>query len=401
MLDVAVVGMGLIGSAALRHAAVGGASAVGIGPPEPSDWPAHQGPFASHYDSGRITRRLDARREWAVLATRAIEQYPTIAAQSGIEFHRPCGLAFVRDDEPGLANLASVAASIGLPIDVGPVAEALADVPALSFPDRYTAVREAPPAGAIDPRLMIEAQHRAAKRAGALVARDTVIAIRPADGGYEVLTAAGRTHQARQVLIAAGAYANRLLPEPLAMSVRPEAVLLAEVADGDLGRLGSMPSIIYLLDHDELDDVYVVPPMRYPDGRHYVKIGGSNRRAAVLGDEPAMNQWMQQDHADGRLPPLREVLTALLPDVALSGWTTKPCLIGDTASGLPYIDRLDNGCTVAFGGNGHAAKSADAIGSLAAELALNDRWDDDELDRTAFIARLGVHQPSAGSRHGN
>ena len=78
-VDLAVVGLGLIGSAALREAAAVGAASgavvAGIGPAEPAVLSEHAGPFASHYDSGRITRHLDARFEWALLAQRAIARY--------------------------------------------------------------------------------------------------------------------------------------------------------------------------------------------------------------------------------------------------------------------------------------------------------------------------------------
>ncbi|MEM7273395.1 MAG: FAD-dependent oxidoreductase, partial [Actinomycetota bacterium] len=100
MQDLAIVGMGLIGSAALRHAARS-ATVIGIGPTEPQDRADHAGPYASHFDAGRITRRLDVRREWSVLASRAIAEYPTIEARSGIAFHHPAGLVYARHDREG------------------------------------------------------------------------------------------------------------------------------------------------------------------------------------------------------------------------------------------------------------------------------------------------------------
>ena len=44
---------------------------------------------------------------------------------------------------------------------------------------------------------------------------------------------------------------------------------------------------------------------------------------------------------------------------------------------------------MAVGGNGYAAKSADAIGALAAGLVVNRRWTDTEFDARSFelIAR--------------
>ena len=54
--ELAVVGLGLIGAGALRAASASGCRAIGIGSPEPAVFADHDGPFASHYDSGRVTR---------------------------------------------------------------------------------------------------------------------------------------------------------------------------------------------------------------------------------------------------------------------------------------------------------------------------------------------------------
>jgi sarcosine oxidase len=187
-----------------------------------------------------------------------------------------------------------------------------------------------------------------------------------------------------------------------------------------------MPSVLYLLEHPELDDVYIVPPIRYPDGKWYIKIGGSRKHAPVLDDVDSMNRSMRNqsmrnrsmqnpsmqnrarrdrspdsDAGDDQLPALREVLQDVLPDVRFDAWRSKPCLITDTASGLPYVDRVENGVWVAFGGNGHAAKSSDALGALAARFALEGRWTDAELAAGDFAARIGTYVPPAGSRHGN
>lgn len=418
--DLAVIGLGLIGSGAVRHAvssapsstgssstgssggASGGVSVVGIGPAEPVDWRAHRGPFASHYDSGRITRRIDARREWAVLASRSISQYPLIEQRSGIDFHRSTGVAFVRNDQHGIDNVTSVAARLEIPISVGPVATQCQDLDYLDLPEDWTMIREGAPAGAIDPRHMIEAQHRVAVAEGATVLRDVVVSVSPAADGFELSTASGASHHATAVLVAAGAYSHRFLDQPPSVVVRPEAIVLGEVGAATAQRLSTMPSLLYLLDHDEFDDVYVLPPVRYPDGRYYLKMGGSRSTAGVLDDDEAMAEWMTPGNADRFLPVMRQVLSAILPRVEFTGWRTRPCLITDTESGLPYIDQVDDGLYVAFGGNGHAAKSADAIGALGAGLALGGgRWTDAELAADEFRVRFGRYRPPDGSRHGN
>lgn len=400
MTDLAVVGLGLIGSAALRHAAAD-ATVLGIGPAEPTDWANHEGPFASHYDSGRITRGIDARREWATLALRSIDQYRVIEQASGIGFHRPTGVVFVRNDLDGIERVTDVARHLGLDATVGLASDELEDQPQLSFPAGWTSIREPAPAGAIDPRAMLTAQLAAASKAGATIVSDAVVSIRPGRSGFELLTAGGQTHQAREVLISAGAYSGRFFSQPLAMVVRPEAIVMGEVSPEQAESLAAMPSILYLIDHPTFDDVYVVPPALYPDGKWYVKIGGSRRSVPTLVDDAAMDHWMRSSDALDEIPALRDVLTGVLTGIDFLSWHAKPCLITDTASGLPYIDRVDDAMTVAFGGNGHAAKSADAIGALGAALALGGgAWPDDELPPATFSARFGTYKPPAGSRHG-
>ena len=63
---------------------------------------------------------------------------------------------------------------------------------------------------------------------------------------------------------------------------------------------------------------------------------------------------------------------------------TKPCLIPDTPTKLPYLEIVEPGLVMAVGGNGYAAKSADAIGALAAGLVRNGEWTDADLDARSF-----------------
>ncbi len=398
--EIAVIGLGLIGSAAMRHLVLAGRSVVGIGPAEPADWAVHDGPYASHYDNGRITRRLDARREWAILARRAIEQYSTIEAESGIAFHNPAGLTFVRKDPEGIANQRDVIDHLGLPVTIGKTE--LGDGPRhYSFPDNWTTLTEPAPAGAIDPRAMVRAQVIASERHGATVVGEPARVLRRSESGWRIETATS-TVEASSVLLATGAYLQDLHDLEVQASVRPEAVILGRISDGEAERLSDLESVIYLLDHPQIDDVYVCPPVRYPDGHVHIKMGGSHTAAREMTTELAKRKWMAGSDADEQLSVMTEVLTTILPDVAFESFQMKPCLITDTASGLPYVDILARGLYMAAGGNGHAAKSADGIGALASELILNEGgWTDPELARDAFAVRLGSWSPSEGSRHGN
>ena len=392
---VAVVGLGLVGSAALSHVDKE-LEPIGIGVGEPADWKRHRGPFASHYDSGRVTRRIDARREWAILASRSIQRYPLIEQMSDITFHHPTGMLFVRRDADGIARQRSVADELDIPITMTST-EALDTE--YRFPPAWTCIHEPDPAGFIDPRAMIRAQLQNAERQGAELRRTTARSIVRRKQGFQISLADDTTIVAEEVIIATGAYGSQLTAQPLAVSVRPEAVILAELDDVIATGL-TIPSSIFLLDHPQLDDVYIVPPVRYPDDRWYVKMGGSWAGAAPLADEVAMSAWMSGQDANAQLTTMRDVLTDLLPKVPFRSFSMKPCLITDTKSGLPMIGRVDDGRIVARAGNGHAAKSADAIGALAAVLAMNQQWTDSELAADLFRPAFGTFDPGAGSRHG-
>ncbi|MDH3498835.1 MAG: FAD-dependent oxidoreductase [Acidimicrobiia bacterium] len=399
VFDVAVIGMGLVGSAALRHLSASGLSAVGIGPGEPENWSTHAGPFASHYDSGRITRRLDARYEWAVLASRSIEQYPVIEKASGLRFHRPVGFLFVRNDEAGIKQQRQVIDRLNLPVAISGTSDSEFDE--FMFPSGWTVLHESGPAGHIDPRLMAQAQLIVSGRQGAVTHSSYATALERFAGGFRIRTHDGREFEAGRVLLATGPYLNDLLARPLAAQVVPEAVVLAQVDEGEAGRLAEMPTVVYLLDHAVHDDVYLVPPVRYPDGRWYLKMGASIAGARALESAEDKRAWMGGSAAYQQLESMRNVLERMLPGVAFESFAMKPCLITDTAHGLPFVDEVEDGLVVAAGGNGHAAKSADAIGALGAGLTATGEWRDLELDRSSFTAVFDAFRRVSGSRHGN
>jgi glycine/D-amino acid oxidase-like deaminating enzyme len=90
-------------------------------------------------------------------------------------------------------------------------------------------------------------------------------------------------------------------------------------------------------------------------------------------------------------------MLAVLPGLHAESWMTKPCLIPETPTKLPYVEIVDDGCVMAVGGNGYAAKSADAIGALAAGLAVNGAWTDADLDARSFAL---IAQPERGRELG-
>ena len=207
-------------------------------------------------------------------------------------------------------------------------------------------------------------------------------------GGWVVHTVNGAAVEAEQLVIATGPHADELrgVPRQPHIDVVAETVVLARVSVTEQQRLAGIPSII--VDDPDRDHLYVVPPTEYPDGLVYVKLGATRRDERVLSPRER-REWMAGSAHEADLGWLRKLLLDLLPGSQFEAWLTKPCLIPDTPTKLPYVEIVETGLVMAVGGNGYAAKSADAIGALVAGLVVNRRWTDTEFDARSFelIAR--------------
>ena len=380
MFDYLIIGKGLIGAAAARYLSRVSPNTAVIGPDEPADWQRHQGVFASHYDQGRITRQLGRDPIWSRLAQEAIIQYSTIAAQSGVNFHTPVGGLYVAP--PGqvaehLNGLGDRQPPSTVEHAFWTKEELAARFPYLAFPDGFQVLWEGPPAGYINPRELIQAQLAITAQQGAQVIRQTAVTVQPDAAGMRVTTEVGQVYRARRVLLATGAFTNcyELLPGQLALRVKSETIILARLPAAERERLRAMPTLIYEIDSPDLSEIYLLPPIQYPDGHYYLKMGGNTTADKTLASLEEMQAWMAAGNSDRLRPALQAALQAILPGLQATAWQTKRCLITYTAHGRPYIGQIEPGrLYVATGGNGMAAKSSDAIGRLAAELVAHGRW---------------------------
>ncbi len=383
-----MVGLGLIGAATLRHLAdrQPDAIVIGIGSAEPANFAAHEGVFASHYDSGRITRKLDQRWEWSVLACRAIAAYPEIEARSGIKFHRPVGVVFC-DSADGVAALVSVAERLGASCDFGPVATVGQPDSRLHFSPSAHVLREPAPAGHIDPRRLISAQLMIATSQGATVNRAAARRLERRGARWAILDADDRLlAETTTVIIAAGPHTDELEGVPVGpmLRVHRETVVMAHLGPDEARRLAGIPAGISIIDHPTYEDFYYVPPTDYPDGSVRLKMGATMHDLIDLNTATERREWMRGSSHRDELPAIRGLIEELVPGIVANRWDSTPCMITETPTRLPYLEVIDDGLVIAAGGNGYAAKSSDAIGAVAAGLAIAGRWTDSELDNTAF-----------------
>jgi sarcosine oxidase len=262
--------------------------------------------------------------------------------------------------------------------------------PFLNFPTGSRSVWEGGKAGYVNPRAMVKAQLISGVTAGGSVIRSTVVAVTVlSDGSISLLTDDGEQIQAQRLLLTGGAWTDRLLSRPLSLRKRASTILLAALDTSEVNRLATMPSIIYRLrGHPTLYSVYVLPPIDYPDGKTYLKIGGTFYSPDHFETIDALDAWFHTDGDLEQAEAIKQVLTSLLPGLVVTDYRTVPCVVSYTAHGHPYIDTVGPGITLGVGGNGAAAKSSNEIGRMAALRALDGPWQYD-FDPSMFKVCFG------------
>lgn len=382
----------MMGAAAARHLARQADGVAAIGPDEPENRKTHEGVFGSHYDEGRITRTIDPDADWARLANRSIARYAEIERESGIGFYMPAGCLVVGPKRGGtdryIGDVAEAAARLGVETSLLDDGGLKARFPFFAFPEGSEGVHEARGAGHISPRRLVKAQSLLAEKAGARIIRQTVASVREENGLAVVRTAEGDTFTAEKALLATGGFsiAQNLLSAPLQLKVRGRTIAFFEVSEADAAALAAMPSLI-VKSPDDVDSIYMLPPIRYPDGRFYVKIGG-DPDDFDLERESDVRAWFRTDGREPVGAHLARIVETLLPGLKALSFSTGSCVTSYTPTSYPMIAYTASPqIAVVTGGNGMAAKSSDEIGRLGAELLLRGRIKDDAY-MTDFLAHF-------------
>ena len=251
-VDVAVIGRGLIGSGAGRHLAESGRSMALIGPGEPSDWNASDGPFSSHHDQGRITRIAGRNAMWTEVAAHACARYADIEARSGIGFHTPRGVLVSYPDAADWVDRAEHWGSDAHLVDPDWVRSETG----VAIESGLDIAFEGAPAGHINPRRLVAAQTRLTELAGGTVIDDAVRAVERRNGGFELSGAFGSI-TADRILVSTGGFGSELFDWKLDVERRARTIVMARLADD-----GRIPSLI--LDQppdDRVQEVYWVTPV--------------------------------------------------------------------------------------------------------------------------------------------
>ncbi|XP_063592324.1 monomeric sarcosine oxidase-like isoform X2 [Penaeus indicus] len=243
--DLVVVGAGMMGSAAARHASLIPATSVClVGPEEPKEREGRE-IFGCWYDEGRVYRRVAELHTWSVLATESVARYSQLEAETGIKFHTEVGYLHATPDTQEFEDLMTVSRRHDLEAE-DITTSWKTRFPYLNFGDDCLVFWEKN-AGHLSPRDLVRAQQTAASQHGADILRDVVIEIIPSDADahkWEVRTEGGRVVHGRRVLVAVGGSSalrplfRHVAPERLPdLQLRTQTVAFLHVAEEEAQRL--------------------------------------------------------------------------------------------------------------------------------------------------------------------
>ena len=376
--EIGIIGLGLMGSAALYELTRRGCDALGFDPLVIGE------ARGSSHGSCRVFRRFNFESEaYTALSDRAFEGWLALESESGRTLLKPS--AVLEAGPPGCQLVAnSRAAALAAKSRVtGPRsgAEANAAFPAFSLPfDWDVVVQES---GAI---LLAEEAMRAFRDGAKGRIIQAAAQMRATPAGIRIVTASEEV-MAEKVIVAAGPWVAGLIPGLKShLTVTRQAVGWFAPVRPDTTRYGEFP--IFILETAR-GMIYGFPDF---EGRG-IKAAQHDHGAIAGADE-----W-EPSATDAELDGVAATLAELVPGAAGPITDRDICLYTNAAradmrvdGGNEFIiDRLpqDPRIIVASPCSGHGAKFATAIGAMLADLALDPKLaapDPFRLDRFSSFA---------------
>lgn len=375
-VDIAVLGLGAMGSAALFQLAARGAEVLGID----QFSPPHQ--LGSSHGETRITRLAVAEgRELVPLVRRSHEIWKELEARTGESLFGQVGFLAVSGGGPGQGSgdyvdrVTAVAQGEGIDHEVVDAVEARRRYPWLNAAEGERVYVE-PEGGYLRPEHCVSAQLRLAVAAGARLSLDTRVQAIVPEGDHVELRTDHDTICAGRVVVSAGAWASKLLGPDFTSLLRPTREILHWYGLEPAAAREWKDAPVFIWASGERQGFYGFPAI---DGS--VKVAHGEKSVFVDPDhfdrssDEAESREFYAKAIEGRLDGL---------NVDVSRRAT--CLYTVSPDGGFVIDRWPRGerVLVVSPCSGHGFKHSAAIGEAVRQLVLDGS---SRIDLSSF--RLG------------
>jgi sarcosine oxidase len=365
--DVAVIGLGAVGSAALHYLAEAGATVVGLD----RFSPPHA--LGSSHGGSRITRHgIGEGTAYTPLALRSHALWRSLEAETGDELLVACGLLVLAPEAIGGRGAAFLDITAATASRHG-IEHAWLDGPALAerFPHFLgTADHRGyfePGAGRLAPERCVGAQLQAARRRGAAVMTGCAVkGVAHHGNGVRIETDKGAVTASR-ALVAAGAWTGRLLGAPFDRLLKPERQVQHwfELSDKAPASWTGGPAFIRV-HGDGTAFSYGFAPT---DASQTVKLGSHND-----GPSADPDTGLTAATTDEARAVHRAFIEGSLAGVRPTAVRSEPCFYTMTPDGHFIVDRMPGAprIHVVSACSGHGFKHAAALGEAMA-ATMTDR----------------------------
>jgi sarcosine oxidase len=390
--DVAVIGLGAMGAAALYQLARRGVNAVGID----RFSPPHD--LGSTHGETRITRQAIGEGEaYVPLALRSHEIWRELEEETGESLLTQNGCLIMGSLDQAsegmvrrgfLARTLKTAEQYGIPHEVLDAAEIRHRHPQFQARDGEMGYHE-PGGGYLNPERCVASQLKRAQDLGSSTRLKTVaLSIKPSGSGVQILTDQGDL-LAGQAIVSAGSWAPVLLGAPFDRILAPSRQVMHwfPVEDEKAPLWARSPVFIWSYGPNASDFFYGFPSL---PGTNTIKAAGEQYDETTHPDQverrvdPAESRAMHERYLAGRLGGIRPI--------AVKSVT---CLYTVTPDSNFLIDRHPDSdrILVVSPCSGHGFKHSAAIGEAAAQIVTEGR---SPIDLSAFAlsrfeqAALGI-----------
>jgi sarcosine oxidase len=355
--DLAIVGVGGMGSAIAAHASGRGLKVLGL---EQFSIPNTRG---SSHGATRILRLgLHEGPTYVPLVLRAVELWRELGEKAGTPVFHPCGGIDVgMPDSPIPTNSQRSCAKFNLAHEVLDAAETARRFPAIRPQPGMVAVYQ-PGSGFVLPELAISSHVNVAlENSSEIRGFERVLGWEPSDCGFTIRSGRG-TYHAKQIVFSSGAWTGKLLAKHH-VPVRPERTVLGWFAPrANLAHFQQDRLPIWIVDVPKIGHFYGFPVHGVPG----FKLGRLRETPSeAIDPDIPRREPDREDEND-----MRGFIREIFPDANGPVLAMETCFFENSPDRAPIIDRLPGapGAWVVGGFSGHGFKFCSAVGEVVADL---------------------------------